>query len=71
MSADYPERPTDPIRITAPRPADTKKRLGRGLGALMGETRREEPLVTRSEEADAGDAGSVSASGGTIFTLKK
>ncbi|WP_435419135.1 ParB/RepB/Spo0J family partition protein [Parerythrobacter aurantius] len=46
------DRPTDPIRITAPRPADAKKRLGRGLGALMGETRREEPLVTSVAAAD-------------------
>ena len=39
--------PTDPIRFSIPeRPKnDTKKKLGRGLGALMGETRREEPLV--------------------------
>jgi ParB family chromosome partitioning protein len=39
--------PTDPIRFSIPdRPKnDTRKKLGRGLGALMGETRREEPLV--------------------------
>ena len=37
-------KPSDPIRITAPRPA-ARKKLGKGLGALMGETRREEPLV--------------------------
>ncbi len=41
--------PSDPIRLTVPpRAADKKKKLGRGLGALMGETRKEEPLV-RSE----------------------
>jgi ParB family chromosome partitioning protein len=41
--------PTDPIRFSIPeRPKnDTKKKLGRGLGALMGETRREEPLTVR------------------------
>jgi ParB family chromosome partitioning protein len=41
--------PTDPIRFSIPeRPKnDTKKKLGRGLGALMGETRREEPLAVR------------------------
>jgi ParB family chromosome partitioning protein len=40
--------PTDPIRFTLPeRPkGDTRKKLGKGLGALLGETRREEPLVT-------------------------
>jgi ParB family chromosome partitioning protein len=45
--------PTDPIRFTLPeRPKDdTRKRLGRGLGALMGETRREEPLVVRDPAA--------------------
>lgn len=43
--------PTDPIRFSVPQrsPADRKNRLGKGLGALMGETKREEPLV-RSEE---------------------
>lgn len=39
----------DPIiRITAPQPAAAKRKppaLGRGLGALLGETRREEPVV--------------------------
>ena len=41
--------PTDPIRFSVPqRPAsDTRKRLGKGLGALLGETQREEPLVKR------------------------
>ena len=45
--------PTDPIRFSLPeRPKDdTRKRLGRGLGALMGETRREEPLVVRDLNA--------------------
>ncbi|MEM8724860.1 MAG: ParB/RepB/Spo0J family partition protein [Pseudomonadota bacterium] len=39
--------PTDPIRFSVPQrsPADRKKKLGKGLGALMGETKREEPLV--------------------------
>ncbi|MGX7927549.1 ParB/RepB/Spo0J family partition protein [Tsuneonella sp. HG094] len=40
--------PADPIRFTIPdRPkSDSRRALGRGLGALLGETRREEPLVT-------------------------
>ncbi|MDN3646899.1 ParB/RepB/Spo0J family partition protein [Pontixanthobacter aestiaquae] len=43
--------PSDPIRLTVPpRAADKKKKLGRGLGALMGETRKEEPLVRRNSE---------------------
>ena len=38
---------SDPIRFSVPQrsPADRKKKLGKGLGALMGETQREEPLV--------------------------
>lgn len=55
------DKPTDPIRITAPRPADARKRLGRGLGALMGETRREEPLVIPSPAVAAGEAPAVAA----------
>ena len=41
--------PTDPITFSVPSrsAADRKKKLGRGLGALLGETRREEPLVRR------------------------
>ena len=40
--------PGEPIRFSVPlrNAADKPKRLGKGLGALMGETRREEPLVT-------------------------
>ena len=39
--------PADPIRFSFPdlQKYDTRKRLGKGLGALLGETRREEPLV--------------------------
>jgi ParB family chromosome partitioning protein len=53
--------PTDPIRFSIPeRPKnDTRKKLGRGLGALMGETRREEPLVVRDLNDPAFPAGSV------------
>ncbi len=40
----------------AARPVDRKKKLGRGLGALLGETRREEPLVRRdSNRGDRSD----------------
>ena len=48
--------PTDPIRFSIPeRPKnDSKKKLGRGLGALMGETRREEPLVVRDLNDSSG-----------------
>ncbi|ANY19006.1 Chromosome-partitioning protein ParB [Tsuneonella dongtanensis] len=52
--------PTDPIRFSIPdRPKDdTRKRLGKGLGALLGETRREEPLVT--SKSDGSSTSSVS-----------
>jgi len=42
---------SDPIRFSVPQrgPADRKKKLGKGLGALMGETKREEPLVQSGE----------------------
>jgi ParB family chromosome partitioning protein len=33
--------------------ADKPRRLGKGLGALLGESRREEPLVRREEPAEA------------------
>lgn len=44
--------PADPIRISTParNPADRKKKLGRGLGALLGETQREEPLTRGGAE---------------------
>jgi ParB family chromosome partitioning protein len=48
------------IRISAPVPIKRKPpALGRGLGALMGETRREEPLVQRG-----GGDGAAAPSGG-------
>ena len=44
----------DPVYLSpVPRgTTDKKKKLGKGLGALLGETRREEPLVTRQEGSD-------------------
>ncbi|MBO6609899.1 ParB/RepB/Spo0J family partition protein [Altererythrobacter sp.] len=49
---------TDPIRFSVPArsPADRKKKLGRGLGALLGETKREEPLA-QPETNDSGESG--------------
>ena len=55
-----PTRPDDElVRFSVPRPegGTAKKRpggLGRGLGALMGEARREEPLATASASAAGG-----------------
>lgn len=53
----------DPIRLTIPpRSAlDKKKKLGRGLGALMGETRREEPLARKDDSAGSSDSGAAGA----------
>ncbi|MHA7820613.1 MAG: ParB/RepB/Spo0J family partition protein [Erythrobacter sp.] len=54
---------SDPIRFSVPQrsPADKKNRLGKGLGALLGETKREEPLV-RSEEDPGSEDGSAAVS---------
>ena len=56
--------PTDPIRFSVPtrNPADRKKKLGKGLGALMGETQREEPLVRQDGDGADEDAASSTAS---------
>lgn len=44
----------EPIRFSIPQrsAADRKKKLGKGLGALLGETKREEPLVRSAPETD-------------------
>lgn len=49
--------PTDPIRFSVPQRAsvESKKKLGKGLSALMGETRREEPLI-RGNTSDPADS---------------
>ena len=36
------------------RTIDRKKKLGKGLGALLGETRREEPLVRSGADGGGG-----------------
>ena len=36
---------SDPVTFTVPQRPASKKKLGKGLGALMGEVKREEPLV--------------------------
>ncbi|WP_299195758.1 ParB/RepB/Spo0J family partition protein [uncultured Erythrobacter sp.] len=48
---------SDPIRFSVPQrgPTDRKKKLGKGLGALMGETKREEPLVRGEGGASSSD----------------
>lgn len=44
--------PTDPIRFSVPPSgiSDRSRKLGRGLGALLGESRREEPLVRAGQQ---------------------
>ncbi len=42
------------------RPIDRKKKLGKGLNALLGETRREEPLVRREITGEVGSDASTS-----------
>ncbi len=45
---------SEPADTATPIRLDRKKKLGRGLGALLGETRREEPLVSGSPEEGEG-----------------
>lgn len=62
-----------PIEITSTSRADEKpRRLGRGLGALLGETRREEPLVRREDPpgAEAPAAGGSPLRNLALATIK-
>lgn len=62
----------DPVvRIAVPKPEGGGKRqaLGRGLGALLGETRREEPLVTPAAPASSAAAGSPSGPGLAMLAI--
>ncbi len=62
----------DPIiRISAARAETPAKRpaLGRGLGALLGDTRREEPLVTSAPRGAPGEAGSPAVTGQGLAML--
>lgn len=45
---------SEPADTATPIRLDRKKKLGRGLGALLGETRREEPLVSGGPEEGEG-----------------
>ena len=56
----------EPIELTTSfrEPAEKPRRLGKGLGALMGESRREEPLVRREEPATE-----APAPGGTALRM--
>lgn len=50
-----------PVDFAAALRSDKPRRLGKGLGALMGETRREEPLVRRDAAADSSPAPGASS----------
>lgn len=47
---------TPPLTVPSRSPADRKRKLGKGLGALLGETRQEEPL-TLTNEVSRGNIG--------------
>ena len=49
-------------------PIDRKKKLGKGLGALLGETRREEPLVARESSNDSNQSSIPDSSGRTTMS---
>lgn len=55
--SDNIDQPSDLTAISRAG-TDRPRRLGKGLGALLGETRREEPLVRREEPAEAPADGS-------------
>ncbi|MGB5779881.1 MAG: chromosome partitioning protein ParB, partial [Allopontixanthobacter sediminis] len=56
----------DPIRFSVPARAasEGKKKLGKGLSALMGETRREEPLVLGKTAGQNGSSTSAKTDSG-------
>ncbi len=49
--------------------ADRKQKLGKGLGALMGETRREEPLVTSGQGSAAGTGSREAPAGNGLASI--
>lgn len=48
-SAPEKKDDTPPLTVPPRSPADRKRKLGKGLGALLGETRKEEPLTLTNE----------------------
>jgi ParB family chromosome partitioning protein len=60
------------VDFANPARAGTEKprRLGKGLGALLGDARREEPLVRREEPAEAPTAGGASLRMLALATIK-
>lgn len=66
------ENTTQPIDIysLSRKSAEKPRRLGKGLGALLGETRREEPLVRREEPAEAPAPGTSALRMLALATIK-
>ncbi|WP_336985255.1 ParB/RepB/Spo0J family partition protein [Altererythrobacter aquiaggeris] len=65
--------PSDPIRLSVAAPDSAAKsrprKLGKGLGALLGETRREEPLVQSNYGAQNNSAKTVTSVGDGLNML--
>ena len=57
--------PEDNVRLAAVGKSEPRRKLGRGLGALLGEARREEPLVIQS-----GQEGGLPAADGAISPIQ-
>jgi len=55
---------TDPIRFSVPNRADGKRKLGKGLSALLGESQREEPLVRADHETNRVESGQAAPTAG-------
>lgn len=66
------ENTTQPIDISSlsRTSAEKPRRLGKGLGALLGEARREEPLVRREEPAEAPAPGTSALRMLALATIK-
>lgn len=65
---------TDPIRFSVPQRSAAerkgKKKLGKGLGALMGEVQREEPLVRADDVGQGGVSADMGQSAASDSPLK-
>lgn len=59
---------SDKTANTGAKPIDRKKKLGKGLGALLGETRREEPLVRPGQIDSAGGSRAPATNGAARAT---
>src|SRR5690606_12584820 len=58
--ADAPSGASDAKAAETPR-TPARRALGRGLGALLGEVRREEPVATTNSQVEGADSGDAPA----------